>query len=230
MKTRLCLSWFTASLLCSLFVGRELDAGPIIFSQVVLAPDVGANGDVVLVNSTDPTVNILDDGFSLSRSYMLDAIKNNGNGTSLWTASSDFTATAITDVDVRIKGDTNVSFTTGDVLFTVSATVFDVNSGKVTTAPVFQTTLTPGGTPVSWDETDIIKGVQKSTEPFDDTLSLQSSVLWTGFKAGDVLTVGSLYSVTMDAVPEPSSWVLLSTSLLGVLCVGWRRMTRGAAA
>ncbi len=78
-------------------------------------------------------------------------------------------------------------------------------------------------TPVSWDDASIIKGIQKSTEPFDDTLALQSSVLWTGFKAGDFLTVSSLYSVTMDAIPEPSSCLLLSAGSLGLLGCAWRR-------
>ncbi len=101
--------------------------------------------------------------------------------------------------------------------------MIDVNSGKVTTSPVFQSNLTPGMTQVSWNVTSIIKGILKSAEPFDDTLVVQSSVLWTGFKPADVLTVGSLYSVTMDAVPEPASWLLLSTSLLGLLGYRWRR-------
>ena len=108
-------------------------------------------------------------------------------------------------------------------MFTVSAIIFDANSGKITTEPVFRTDVMPGITPVSWDATSIIQGIQKSTEPFDDTLSLQSSVLWTNFKAGSMLNVSSLYSVTMDAIPEPSSWLLLGSGSLGLLGLGWRR-------
>ncbi len=140
-----------------------------------------------------------------------------------WMGSREFESSAVTNVAVRVFGDTIVSFASGTVLFTVSATVFDANSGKVTTEPVSQTNLMPGITPVTWNVASIIMGIQKSTAPFDDLLTLQSSVLWMDFNAKDILTVSLQYAVAMYAVPEPSSWLLLSPTLLGLLGLTRRR-------
>ncbi len=66
MKMRFWLSWFTATLLCSLSVTRDLDAGMINFSPMVVAPGVETSGDVGLLGSTGPIVSLLNDGFTLS--------------------------------------------------------------------------------------------------------------------------------------------------------------------
>ena len=86
-------------------------------------------------------------------------------------------------------------------------------------------------TPIRWNKMSIIMGIQKSTEPFDDLLTLQSSALWMNFNANDSLSVSSEYIVTMDAVPEPSSWLLMSLSLFGLFGLYRRRISKtpGAA-
>ena len=225
MKTRPCPGWFAATFVCCLWVTGTASAGPITFFPTVQGFVLDTSGDVMLGTTTGPTVNVLADGFSVARSYLLDST-NNGNGTAAWMGTREFESSAITNVIVKISGDTVIGFGTGAVVFTVSATVFDANSGKVTTEPVFQQNLLPGITPVTWNKMSIIMGIQKSTEPFDDLLSLQSSAVWTNFNNNDSLSVSSQYSVTMDAVPEPSSWLLLSTSLLGLLAL-YRRRTSG---
>ncbi len=219
MKTRHCLSWHMAVVLCGLSFTGNVTAAKITYDPAVTAPEVDTGGDVVLVGSSVPNINLLPAGFSLSRSYTVGGIKNNGNGSASWTASRDFESNAVTAVSARIFGDTHVTFASGDVVFTVSATIVDTNSGKVTNTPVFQVDLLPGNTAVSWDLTSIVQGIEKSSEPFDDTLSLQASVLWSGFNANGLLSVDSQYAVTMDAIPEPSSWLLLSAGVLGF---GWR--------
>ena len=222
MKTRLRPGWFAATVLYCLSLTGSVSAGPITFFPTVQGFVLDTSGDVMLSNSTGPTVSVLADGFSVARSYLLDST-NNGNGTAAWMGTREFESSAITNVIVKISGDTVIGFGTGTVVFTVSATVFDANSGKVTTEPVFQQTLMPGITPVTWNKMSIIMGIQKSTAPFDDLLSLQSSAVWTNFNKNDSLSVSSQYAVTMDAVPEPSSWLLLSTSFLGLLGVYRRR-------
>ena len=89
MKTRPCLSWQTVMLFCGLSFTSNLKAAQITFFPIVNAPPVDTSGDVLLVGTTGPNINLLADGFSLSRSYTVSA-KNNGNGTAFWTASRDF--------------------------------------------------------------------------------------------------------------------------------------------
>ncbi len=225
MKTSLRVSWLTGAALCSLSVIGNINAGSITFSPQILTPQIATNGDVNLIAVTGPTVNSLNDGFSLSRSYTMDATKN-GNGTATWTATRNFDTDAKINASNRISGDTTITFGTGQVLFTVQSTVFDVNSGKINDGPKFQVTLKAGATPVTWDMTKIISGIEKSTAAFDDTLSLQSSVLWTNFLANDRLTVESLYSTTLQSVPEPSSWLLMGTGILVASGYGWRKWVR----
>jgi hypothetical protein len=224
MKTKIGPGRLITTLLCSLVVGGNVKAD-FSFSPAFQNQPLTTNGDVNLVNQTGPNTTVLPtSGFTVSRSYTLDATRNLGTGGASWRTNDNFDSTAVTPANVRINGSTNITFGTGTLVFTVNSFVIGQNGEGMLQGPMFQRTLTPADIgQVAWDVTAFVGNINQSAGAFDDTLALTSSVMWMGFNNGDRLTVDSEYTVTAQPAPEPSTWLLFGTGLLGLLGCGWRR-------
>jgi hypothetical protein len=190
----------------------QVKADPIFGNNAIsFTPIPASTAYTVTDNSATLVKTPLANGFSVNYTFTLTATQVVPIDTT-WSAARKFSLPTIQNLAVSISGNTSATMPANNTLdFLVTGAILPQNLDTIFDTGVMNGPL--NNKAINWNQTS--KAMMFAVDNTDSyTLDLFSGPDWTPNAVGDKLTFNSLYTVTVNPVPEPSSVALLFAALM----------------